>query len=60
MNRLHRCVGCKTLEGVFVEHLRNGGSYAICSGCWERGRKGWYRVEKARRIAAVEQVEAAA
>lgn len=51
------CEGCGSTAGVEVTHLRTGGSYAICAGCWDRGRHGWYREAKRRRIDALERSE---
>lgn len=54
-----RCEGCGSTDDVKVTHLRGGGTYTVCDGCWTRGRHGWYRQTKAERIAAVARVEAA-
>lgn len=51
-----RCEGCGSTTGVALTRLAGGGSYP----CWERGRKGWYRPVKARRIAALERAEVSA
>ena len=53
------CEGCGSTAGVTTTRLAGGGSYAICDTCWARGRRGWYRTAKARRIASLDRIEAA-
>ena len=51
------CDGCGSTEDTAIMHLAAGGSYVICAGCHERGRRGWFRRDtKADR--ALERVEA--